>query len=83
MHGAERADVAVVTRLQPMRAVGFLALRLSEFIPFVNFGTMVGIATAGSTLGNLILLPACLTLGARLQARSAGDAGRETVAAEA
>ena len=50
-------------------AVGFLALRLSEFTPFVNFGTMVGIATAGSTLGNLVLLPACLTLGERLRSR--------------
>jgi predicted RND superfamily exporter protein len=46
-------------------AVGFAALRASEFEPFVNFGTMVGIATAGSTLGNLVLLPACLTLGER------------------
>jgi len=46
-------------------AVGFAALRLSEFEPFVNFGTMVALATAGSTLGNLILLPACLTLGER------------------
>jgi predicted RND superfamily exporter protein len=44
-------------------AIGFAALRASEFAPFVNFGTMVGIATAGSTLGNLILLPACLRLG--------------------
>ena len=43
-------------------AVGFAALRASEFKPFVNFGTMVCIATAGSTLGNLMLLPACLTL---------------------
>ena len=43
-------------------AIGFLALRLSEFSPFANFGTMVGIATAGSTIGNLVLLPACLTL---------------------
>jgi predicted RND superfamily exporter protein len=43
-------------------AIGFAALRLSEFEPFVNFGTMVAIATAGSTIGNLILLPACLTL---------------------
>jgi predicted RND superfamily exporter protein len=48
-------------------AVGFAALRLSEFAPFSNFGTMVGIATAGSTLGNIILLPACLTLGERLR----------------
>jgi predicted RND superfamily exporter protein len=46
-------------------AIGFAALRASEFEPFVNFGTMVGIATAGSTLGNLVLLPACLTLGQR------------------
>ena len=46
-------------------AVGFTALRASEFAPFVNFGTMVAIATAGSTLGNLVLLPACLTLGHR------------------
>ena len=43
-------------------AIGFLALRLSEFAPFANFGTMVGIATAGSTVGNLLLLPACLSL---------------------
>lgn len=47
-------------------AIGFAALRLSEFAPFSNFGTMVGIATAGSTLGNLILLPACLTVGDRM-----------------
>ncbi len=46
-------------------AIGFGALRASEFEPFINFGTMVGIATAGSTLGNLVLLPACLTLGHR------------------
>jgi predicted RND superfamily exporter protein len=46
-------------------AIGFAALRASEFEPFINFGTMVGIATAGSTLGNLVLLPACLTLGRR------------------
>ncbi len=51
-------------------AVGFAALWLSEFAPFANFGTMVGIATAGSTLGNLILLPACLTLGERIRTRN-------------
>ncbi len=55
-------------------AIGFLALRLSEFSPFANFGTMVGIATAGSTIGNLILLPACLTLGNRRQERRAAQA---------
>jgi uncharacterized protein len=48
-------------------AVGFLALRLSEFTPFSNFGAMVAIATAGSTVGNILLLPACLTLGERLR----------------
>jgi predicted RND superfamily exporter protein len=50
-------------------AIGFAALRASEFEPFVNFGTMVGIATAGSTLGNLVLLPACLTVGERWRQR--------------
>jgi predicted RND superfamily exporter protein len=60
-------------------AVGFAALRLSEFIPFVYFGTMVCIATAGSTLGNLILLPACLTLGDRLHNRRARTAAPATV----
>ncbi|GIW86949.1 MAG: membrane protein [Isosphaeraceae bacterium] len=44
-------------------AVGFSVLRVSEFVPFSNFGTMVGIATLGSTLGNLLLLPAFLSLG--------------------
>jgi predicted RND superfamily exporter protein len=52
-------------------AVGFFALRFSEFMPFVYFGTMVCIATAGSTLGNLVLLPACLTLGDRFRNRRA------------
>ena len=48
-------------------AVGFLALMFSEFTPFSNFGAMVAIATAGSTAGNLVFLPACLTLGDRIQ----------------
>ncbi len=56
-------------------AIGFAALRLSEFAPFSNFGTMVGIATAGSTLGNLVLLPACLTLGERLKSHLMPRAG--------
>jgi uncharacterized protein len=57
-------------------AVGFLALRFSEFVPFSNFGAMVAIATAGSTIGNILLLPACLTLGDRL----ASNRVRPTVA---
>jgi predicted RND superfamily exporter protein len=55
-------------------AAGFAALRLSEFAPFANFGTMVGIATGGSTLGNLVLLPACLALLERLPRRRAPKA---------
>jgi uncharacterized membrane protein YdfJ with MMPL/SSD domain len=58
-------------------AIGFAALRASEFEPFVNFGTMVGIATAGSTIGNLVLLPACLALGERWRTRV--PAGRSKV----
>jgi predicted RND superfamily exporter protein len=63
-------------------AVGFTALRASEFEPFVNFGTMVAIATAGSTLGNLVLLPACLTLGHRWQVRSGPNEVRQVGQAE-
>ena len=63
-------------------AIGFAALRTSEFEPFVNFGTMVGIATAGSTLGNLVLLPACLTLGQRWRQKH-GEAWDRSVPANA
>lgn len=59
--------------------IGFAALRLSEFEPFVNFGTMVGIATAGSTLGNLVLLPGLLTLGHRWKTKRLAE--RPSVAA--
>ncbi len=52
-------------------AVGFAVLRFSEFRPFSNFGAMVAIATLGSSLGNLILLPACLVIGDRLRSRRA------------
>ena len=62
-------------------AIGFLALRTSEFEPFVNFGTMVAIATAGSTLGNVILLPACLTLGWRYRRHVIGGRGSRRGAA--
>ena len=46
-------------------AAGFAVLWFSEFVPFSNFGMMVGIATLGSSLGNLVFLPACLALGNR------------------
>lgn len=48
-------------------SVGFLALATSEFVPFSRFGVMVAIATAGSSIGNILLLPACLSLRARWQ----------------
>jgi predicted RND superfamily exporter protein len=51
-------------------AIGFAVLRFSEFLPFSNFGTMVGIATAGSSVGNLVLLPACLALAHRWRMRT-------------
>jgi len=54
-------------------AAGFAVLRFSEFIPFSNFGTMVGIATLGSSVGNLVLLPACLALGERKLRRKAAE----------
>ncbi len=61
-------------------AAGFVVLRFSEFVPFANFGTMVGIATLGSTVGNLVLLPACLALLAR---REESGASRVSVATAA
>ena len=48
-------------------SIGFLALASSEFVPFSRFGVMVAIATAGSSVGNLLLLPACLSLRATWQ----------------
>lgn len=49
-------------------AVGFFALRSSEFVPFANFGVLIGIATGGSSIGNIVVLPAFLTLGERIRA---------------
>lgn len=49
--------------------IGFTVLRFSEFVPFSNFGTLVAIATLGSSLGNLVLLPACLALRQKLTGR--------------
>jgi predicted RND superfamily exporter protein len=45
-------------------AMGFAVLWFSPFAPFRNFGVMVGIATLGSSIGNLVLLPAFLAMGA-------------------
>ena len=55
-------------------AVGFAALRASEFEPFVNFGTMVGIATAARSarqvLGNTRQFRAAVALTRWLRCRS-------------
>lgn len=54
-------------------SVGFLALATSEFVPFSRFGIMVAIATAGSSIGNILLLPACLSLRAMWQVKAASS----------
>ena len=43
-------------------SVGFLAMVFSEFVPTANFGWLVAVATMGGSLGNILLLPACLAL---------------------
>lgn len=68
-------------------AIGFAALWFSEFTPFANFGLMVCIATAGSSLGNLVLLPACLVAGERSRVKNRtrepiGEVSADTSASE-
>ena len=59
---------------------GFSVLLASVFVPFATFGLMVAIATAGSSLGNVVLLPACLSLAHRRaeRRRSRAVAGAAT-----
>ena len=40
--------------------VGFSALCLSEFVPVIYFGVLVGLSMLGGLLGNLIVLPLLL-----------------------
>ena len=42
--------------------VGFSALCLSDFVPTMYFGILVGLAMLGGMLGNLVLLPVLLKL---------------------
>lgn len=42
--------------------LGFLVLVLSNFMPLVYFGVLVSLAMLGGLIGNLILLPAVLSL---------------------
>jgi predicted RND superfamily exporter protein len=44
-------------------SLGFLAMVFSEFVPTANFGWLVATATLGSSIGNLMVLPACLAIG--------------------
>ena len=42
--------------------IGFSALCLSQFVPTIYFGALVGLTMLGGLAGNLILLPLLLTL---------------------
>jgi predicted RND superfamily exporter protein len=41
---------------------GFWVMCLSEFIPTVYFGMMIGLTMIGALIGDMILLPMLLTL---------------------
>ena len=43
-------------------SLGFLAMLYSEFVPMSSFGWLVAVATAGGSLGNLVVIPAVLAL---------------------
>ncbi len=43
-------------------SLGFLAMLFSEFVPMSSFGWLVAVATAGGSLGNLVVIPAVLAL---------------------
>ena len=43
-------------------SLGFLAMLYSEFVPMSSFGWLVAVATAGGSLGNLVVIPAILAL---------------------
>ncbi len=58
-------------------ALGFTVLWFSKFVPFSTFGLMVAIATTGSTIGNLVLLPACLSLAHQWTRDPSGSADPE------
>lgn len=51
--------------------VGFSALSLSEFVPTIYFGVLVGITMLGGLAGNLVVLPLLLTLLAGREAQAA------------
>jgi len=43
-------------------SLGFLAMLWSEFVPMSSFGWLVAVATAGGSVGNLVVIPAVLAL---------------------
>lgn len=52
--------------------LGFLAMIFSQFVPMMNFGWLVAVATLGGSLGNLIMLPAVLSLTSNVSRRWVG-----------
>lgn len=52
--------------------LGFLAMIFSQFVPMMNFGWLVAVATLGGSLGNLIMLPAVLSLTSSVSRRWTG-----------
>lgn len=52
--------------------LGFLAMIFSQFVPMMNFGWLVAVATLGGSLGNLIMLPAVLSLASNVSRRWVG-----------
>ena len=50
-------------------SLGFLAMLFSEFVPMSSFGWLVAVATAGGSLGNLVVIPAVLALTVRRNSR--------------
>ena len=53
--------------------VGFAVLCLSNFVPTIHFGILVGVAMFGGLLGNLFVLPILLTLVVRFGCVSRGE----------
>jgi predicted RND superfamily exporter protein len=61
-------------------SLGFLAMLFSEFVPMSSFGWLVAVATAGGSLGNLVVIPAILALTVRRNRRpAAGDTRQQEV----
>jgi predicted RND superfamily exporter protein len=60
-------------------SLGFLAMLYSEFVPMSSFGWLVAVATAGGSLGNLVVIPAILALVTRRPATAPEPAPSPTL----